>query len=236
MHGVRRLLALVLAVAVVNLSAAVAFASPPAVAILQTSGIVIVNDERAVTGQTIFSNSHIVTARRSSSVLELGNSTRLTMSEQTEVVLDFSGAGISGSLRQGEIRAFIPATRPLSVMTPDGLIATDSSQSAVFSVQVEPAGTSIAVEIGRVELRAGNNRCALAAGETLWTSSDTLANTIPPQNLSNSGRVGIFAGIGVGVAAILLIALIGDEPREMDGFGGCVIVPSGMNDGPGMCP
>ena len=129
---------------------------------------------------------------------------------------------------------FLPSARSLSIMTPDGVIETDSSQTAAFSVQVEADATRISVDSGRVELRAGNNTRVLDSGETFSITRDSLAAPAPHQNLGKSEKVGIIAGIGAGIA-ILLIAIIGGDPRETDEFGGCVIVPSGSNDGPGMC-
>jgi ferric-dicitrate binding protein FerR (iron transport regulator) len=236
-YGVRRLIALTMAV--LNFSAAVAFASPldrgVSHGVLKLSGVVTVDDVRAVSGQTIFSGNNIVTGNKSSSILELGSLSRLTLSEQTELALDFSATSISGWLRQGEIRVFLPSARALSIATPDGVVVTDSSQPAVFSVQLEADATRVSVDTGRVELRAGNNGRVLASGETFSIARDSLAVPAPPQNLGKSQKVGIIAGIGAGLAAIL-IAIIGEEPRETDEFGGCVIVPSGSNDGRGMCP
>jgi hypothetical protein len=150
------------------------------------------------------------------------------------LALDFSAAKLSGSLRQGEIRAFIPATRNLRIMTPDGVVATDSSQTVVFSVQVGTSGTRLSVEKGRIELRSGNNRRVLTAGETFSTACDSFAVPALPQNLSKGERAGIFAGIGAGIA-ILLVAITVGEHREMLNFGGCAIAPSGSNDNPGIC-
>jgi hypothetical protein len=235
---VRSLIALSLATAILNLSATVTFASPPKPAVpngvLKLSGVVTVDDFRAVSGQTIFSGSNIVTGSKSSSILELGNLTRLVLSEQTELALDFSAASISGSLRRGEIRAFLPSARSLSIATPDGTVVTDSTQTTVFRVQVESNATRLSVDSGRVELRAGSDRRVLAAGETFSIARNSLVVPVPQQNLSKTGKVGIIAGIGAGIA-ILLIAIIGGDPRETDEFGGCVIVPSGSNDGRGMC-
>jgi ferric-dicitrate binding protein FerR (iron transport regulator) len=237
MDNVRRRIALPLALAVLNLSATVAFASPPgspvSLGMIRVSGVVTLNDVAALSGETILSGSHIVTASKSNSILELGNFTRMMLSEQTDLALEFSADSISGSLRQGEIRSFIPAARTLSIITPDGVVATDSSQAAVFSVQVETGDTHISVETGRVELRAGKNRRVLGVGETFSTACDSWAGPTSQQNLSKGQKVGIFAGIGGGVA-ILLVAIIGRDHKEEENFGGCVIILSPI-DGGGTC-
>ncbi len=177
-YRLQRLIALLLALTVFNLSATVAFASLPGSAVafgtLKVSGGVTVNEDQALSGQTIPSGSHIITASKSNSILELGNFTRLILSEQTDLALDFTAASIAGSLREGGLRASIPAARTLSITTPDGVVATDSSQAVVFTVQVKADGTRISVETGRVELRVGNNRRVLAAGERFSTDCDSL--------------------------------------------------------------
>jgi len=226
--------------AILNLSASFALAAHPdeaaARGTLEASGVVTVNDLPALSGQTIFSGSYIVTASRSLSVLELGDLTRLMMSEQTELALDFSVPRISISLRQGEVRAFIPAARTLSITTADGVLTSDSSQAVVFRVQVEAGFTHISVETGRVELRAGDSHRTVAAGETFFTDCDSGAAPEPQQNLNKGKRIGIIAGIGTGVAAIL-IAILGRNKEEPPDpvYGGCVVVPSGANDPPGTC-
>lgn len=225
-YGVRRLLALSLTLVILNLPAAFASAGPAeAFGTLKVRGDVTVNEVPALSGQTILSRSHIVTVRSSDSVLELGNFTRLTLSEQTELALEFTAASISGSLGQGEVHAFIPAARTMSITTADGVVATDSAQAAVFSVRAEANGTRISVETGRVELRSGNNRRVLAAGETFSTNHDSFAVLTPHQDLSHNQRLGIFAGIGTGLA-ILLTAITLGRSNETETFGGCIIVSS----------
>lgn len=198
------------------------------------SGDVTVNELRALSGQTILPNSSIVTGSNSKSVLELGNFTRLILSEQTEFTVDFSAASVAGSLRRGEMRAFMPAARALSITTPHGALTTDPGQPAVFKVDVQAGFTEISVESGRVQLRVDKATRVLAAGETLLTDCDNLS--VPAslhQNLDSSGKVGIIAAIGVGVAS-LLTAITGKNPKEVLDFGGCVVV-SDIVVGPGMC-
>jgi hypothetical protein len=119
-------------------------------------------------------------------------------------------------------------------MTPDGVVATDSSRPVVLSVRVGVDGTRISVETGRIELRSGNNRRVLAAGETFSTLCDSWTVPIPQQNLNKSQKAGIIAGVGAGVA-ILLFAIIGRESNQQDNFGGCVIILSPIEGGPARC-
>lgn len=223
-------------VALLNLSVTAALASPPKKATvfgaLTVSGVVTVNEVVAMDGATILSGSHIITASKADSVLELGNFTRLILFEQTDLKVDFSADSISGSLREGRVRAFIPADRSLILETPDGEIVTDSCAPVLFSVQVQDKVSRISVETGRVELRSGNDRRTLGAGETFSISPGSLNASVVPQDLNKKEGLGIVAGFGASLA-ILLIAITGREKTEE--FGGCAIVPSGSNDGPGVC-
>lgn len=235
--GTRKLIALALALATLNLPATVALGSPshsPALGTLSVNGVVTVNDVRALSSQIIFSSSHIVTASKAYSTLDLGNFTRLTLAEETELALDFSAASISGSLQRGELRAFMPAARALNLNTPGGVIATDSSQPAVFKVQIDADFTRISVEKGQIELRAGNSKKLLTAGETFSLGRESLPATAPQRNLNKAERGGIIAGIGAGVA-ILLIAIIGGDEDNDDMFGGCAIILSPIDGNPPPC-
>jgi ferric-dicitrate binding protein FerR (iron transport regulator) len=197
---------------------------------LKVSGVVTVNDLPAKSGQTILSGSCIVTASDSNSVLELGKFTRLVVAEQTELALDFSDAMISGSLRKGGVRAFIPAARALTILTPDGVVATDSSQAAVVSILVEDGGTRLSVESGRVELQTKNSVRSALAGETLTIAGEGLGGPPPQQNLNRAEKIGIIAGIGTGLAIILNV-IIGRDQQEEE-FGGCVIILSPIDGSP----
>ena len=100
------------------------------------TGDVKVNELPASSGQTMLSSSRIVTGSESNSAVELGKFTRLMVSERTELALDFS-AIVFGSLRKGEVRAFMPAARALSIITPGGVVAIDSSHAALVRVQAD---------------------------------------------------------------------------------------------------
>jgi hypothetical protein len=232
--SIRKLVSLLVALGVLNLSVMGVFASPggsaESLGMLRVSGAVTVNDVPALSGVTVLSGSRIVTLTGSSSVLELGKQTRLMLSEQTELALEFSEENISGSLQKGAAHVFLPASRELTVATPAGVVATDSSQVVAFKIQVDDGGTRIYVEQGRVELRAGKNTRSLVAGEIFSTVGDRSVH-LPQQNLSGAGRLGLVAGIGAGLV-ILLLALSGDGEPD---FGGCVITLSPIDGGPRPC-
>jgi hypothetical protein len=230
----RHLVTLFLAVSVLNFPALTAVASAPSRGILKANGIVRVDDLRASSGLTIFSGSRMVTSSQSAAVIELGKLSRLLLSEQTELRLDFSETSISASIGTGKVRAFLPIAKPLTLITPAGVLVTDSSAVAILTVQVSNEATIVSVEQGRAELRSGKEIRTVSPGETFTAAGDCAAMPAPQQNLNTKAKVGLVAGIGAGLA-ILLFAITGDEDEEVDSFGGCVIVPSGSNDNPGQC-
>lgn len=226
-RNVRSLIALSVAIGVLNLSAFSVFANSinrtASLGTIQVSGVVKVNDVPAISGLTVTSGSHIVTSRGSSSILELGNRSRLLLSDETELALDFSDKSISGTLQTGGLHVFVPASRALTLSTPTAVIAADGSETVAVKIQLEDGVTSITVEQGRVELRSGDSKRSLVAGETLSERESSSTQPIPQQNLSQRKRIGILAAIGGGVAILLLALTLGDTE---DDFGGCVIVIS----------
>jgi ferric-dicitrate binding protein FerR (iron transport regulator) len=232
--NLRRMIALAVAAGVFNLSAVGVFASSrgsaASLGLLRVSGVVTVNELPALSGLTIFSGSHIITSRGASSVLELGKQTRLVLSEQTELALDFSEEAISGLLERGVVHAYMPANRRLTLTTPAGVVTTDFSQKAAVNITVENGDTHISVEQGRVELRSGKHTRSVVAGETFSTVGER--SMLPPQQiLSSNERLGVVAGIGAGMAVLLILLTGGHEEEE---FGGCVIVLSPIEGG-GQC-
>lgn len=225
--NVRRLIALSVAMGVLNLSALGVFANSPgraeSLGTLQVSGGVTVNDVPALSGLTVASGSHIVTSGGSSSILELGNRTRMLLAAQTELALDFSDKSISGTLQKGGLHVFLPANRTLTLSTPTAVIATDGSEMVAVNIQLADGASSITVEQGWVELRSGNSKRTLMAGETLSNAVNSSTLPIPQQNLSQTKRIGILAGIGGGLAILLIALTLGDHE---DDFGGCVITLS----------
>lgn len=229
---IRRVVARLIALALLDLlllSSPGVFASPLTSATLATgmirvSGIVTVDGVRAASGQTIFPGNHIVTAGASESIIDLEKFSRLRLSPETELTLDFSRINISGSLSKGVVRGFIPIGIPASIKTAGAELLTDSSQPTVFNVQVEGETTRVSVEKGRVDVRSGSNLRTVYAGEVFAT--DSSAQPSSPSSLSNRQKGGLFAAIGA-AAVFLAIAIIGREEPPEEQFGNCVIILSG---------
>lgn len=235
-RAARRAVAIWIATAILNLCTTVAFASPKLDSQVPTGmttigGVVTIDGSLAISGQTLFSDSSIVTAERSESTLYLGNLTRLKLYAESTLTLEFSRSTLSGSLEKGSLRGFVPIGVRAEIVTADASIATDPDQPTAYSIQVEPGSTTISVETGRVEVRAGNSLRSITAGESFSTGYSTPPSPGPPQNTNNRKWVWVFLGIGAAVA-VLVVAIAGRD-NEPPCEGGVVILSP--STGPGVC-
>jgi ferric-dicitrate binding protein FerR (iron transport regulator) len=240
-HNLRRrarnLLALSIATALVNLSAAIAFGSPTIDSqthsgLITVVGLVTINGSRAISGQTVFSGSSITTETRSESLLCLDNQARLKIDGETALTLEFSHSGLSGSLGDGGISGFVPAGIRAQIKTADALVDTIPAQPAAFTIQAGSCSTTLSVQTGQVEIQVWNSVKSVGAGESFST-----AESIPPapqQNLTKRKLVGLSIGIGAALG-VLLFVVTGrhHQTQTPDGIG-CVIAPSGTT--PNTCP
>jgi ferric-dicitrate binding protein FerR (iron transport regulator) len=221
-----RALALFIAATILNLSAAFAYASPVARkravemrlmgVLTRATGGVTVDGSPAVSGQTIFSGSAFVTARNSLSTLSLGNLGRVELAPDTSLVLDFSGASVTGSLDAGRVRVYAPSGLLASVTTPDASVACDntSGQPAVFSVAIESGVTNVSVQTGRVEVRAASGAVQrLSAGESYSSAQTQQQDSPPQQNLSGKKRNGLFLTIAAAVAVVIIVLTGRDDEK-----------------------
>jgi hypothetical protein len=233
----RRAVAVLIATAMLNLCTTLAFASPKADAPVPTGittvgGVVTIDGLRALSGQTLFSGSSIVTGQQSESRLDLGNLANLKLYGESKLVMEFSGSTLSGWLEKGILHSFVPAGVRADIVTADASISTDPHQLAAFSIQVQSGTTTVSVDTGRVEIRAGNSLKSVTAGESFSTAR---GESPPPQTQQNSNNrkwVWVFLGIGAAVA-IVAIAIAGQD-NEPPCEGGAVIL-SPTTGGPGIC-
>ncbi|HEX8186743.1 MAG TPA: hypothetical protein VF586_00200 [Pyrinomonadaceae bacterium] len=168
----------------------------------------------AAVGQTIFPGSSFDTGEGARGLLELGNRARLELSGGTALRLDFSGEGFGGTLGAGAARVSVPRSVAASLTTADASVVSDPGDPAHFALEVSAEGTTLSVQAGRVEMRAGGAARSAGAGETLRAAGGS--QPAPPRGNSLSGRkrAGLFVGIAAAVAAIALI-IAGRDDEEM---------------------
>lgn len=180
----------------------------------------------AVAGQTVFSGSSFDTVEKSRSALDLGNRARLELSGGTALRLDFSDDSVGGTLGAGGARLSVPRSVAASLKTADASVVSDNSGPALFTLQVSAEGTTLSVQTGRVEMRAGGVARTAGAGESLRAAHGS--QPAPPQgnSLSNGKRAGLFVGIAAAVAVVVLI-LAGRDSGDDFGGGPCIIISPG---------
>jgi ferric-dicitrate binding protein FerR (iron transport regulator) len=213
----RKLTALCLSMAVLCLYSTVTLATSgdreiaPVFAELSARGNVSLNGLEASSGTTVFPDSRVSTAEGARAIISFGKLCRTELSSNSNIKLGFTDSASSISLDGGRVRVSVPALYAASVLTKDGAVVSDSSQSAIFTVETTEGRTLISTQEGRVEFRAGNVIKAVAAGEEL------LIGAARPTAAASSRRRALWILFGISIAvAITAIALsVGDDEQPV---------------------
>jgi hypothetical protein len=132
---------------------------------LQIDGQVNVNGTAAISGATVFSDSTITTASRSSAVVSLGKLGRVEVLPDSTMKLIFSDDNVAaGMLDQGRVRLSSSSNVTAKASTRDGEVITTGKQRNEFIVDTSCGNTFVSVKKGTVELRAGSTVKQIAAG------------------------------------------------------------------------
>jgi hypothetical protein len=121
---------------------------------LIANGPVTVNGNKAITGTTVFTDSHIAVdcAKGNSAVINLGKLGRIDIVAGTKLTLRFSDGLISGDLQEGKAIISTPSTVKVSVNTPDGGVVTSNctqvTQECVTPVTVQGSVQCVPVVAG----------------------------------------------------------------------------------------
>ena len=230
LNVVRRVIALSVATALLNvtmIAAAVLSRSESSMGIINLVGVVKINGQNAMSGQTVVANSSVLTAANSESLIEYGNLARLKLEAESDLTVDASQQRIAGSLRKGRMLGSLPAGVSLDFQTADFSIASDAGKPVTFSVRTQECeGTSLSVSEGAVDIRTGDKVQTLKTGDNFSTFVDAPTQGAP-QNFTHRKRVGLIIGISAAVT-ILLIAVIGRD-HEVAAPGGCIDILSGQS-------
>lgn len=159
------LVVLTLTAAVVTGSGLPQGSKPSAGKFLQIEGQVTVNGTAAISGATVFSDSTITTAARSSAVVSLGKLGRVEVQPSTTMKLTFGDSNVAvAMLDQGRVRISSSSNVSANTTTRDGQIVTTGNQRNEYIVDTSCGNTFVAVKKGSVELRAGSTVKQIAAG------------------------------------------------------------------------
>ena len=147
--------------------------SDNSVKLKQVEGDVKVNGTSAISGATVFSDSTITTAARSSAVVSLGKLGRVEVLPESTIKLSFTDTTVSvAMLSQGRVR--LSSSSGVNATTRDAQITGIGKGRNDFTVDTSCDNTVVMVQTGRVELRAGNSVKQIAAG-----SQDTAGTATP---------------------------------------------------------
>ena len=214
----RRGVALLAAAALLNLAAGRSAANTPRPApagqVLVAAGL-LVDGSPAVPGQTFFNGSSFATPAGATSALDFSNRTRVGLSGGTNLRLGFTDASLAGTLDAGGARVYAPRGVAASLTTVDASVSGDAAEDSLFSLRVGPEGTTLSVQSGRVEMRAGGVARTAVAGESLRAARGSAPAPAPQGNsLSGGQRKGLFVGIAAAIAAIILIVTNRDDDED----------------------
>jgi hypothetical protein len=152
---------------------------------LIVTGSVTVNDKKAITGTTIFTDSHIVVAcaKGNSAIVNLGRLGRIELTAGAKLTLQFSEGLIGGDLAEGQAVISTPAGVRVAVNTADGVASAGGAEAAVTPVVAQRGVRCVPVVV--------------------TTSSQT--------TLSNSTLTAAILGVAGGAATIVAVASKEDE-------------------------
>lgn len=223
----RKPIAACVAVAILSVYSMVVLASPAAKAPsgeLTISGQVTVNGEAAVSGGTLFSDSVITTATKSTASVNLSKLGRVELSPNSSLKLSFTEKGITGLLDSGSAHVSTLAGVSVNFTTKDGAVVVDGSQATSFTVSVVKGITSLTTHSGLALLRVGNSTKQVAAGESATAGTPNPKNDPgDDDDKMSSGELAAF--LLAGGAAVALIFWAVTHNNDLN-FGGTAIVIS----------
>jgi len=230
-RGARRAAALLAAAALLNAAGPARAATESARRPAPTGEVALaaglsVDGLPAVSGQTVFPGSSFSTEEKARGMVELGNRARVELSGWSALKLDFSDEGLGGALDKGTARLSVPRDIAATLTTADASVASDRAETALFTLKVSAEGTTLTVQSGRVEMRAGGAARTAGAGESLHAARGSQPSPPQSNNLSSKKKAGLFFGIAGAIAVVVLI-LAGRDDDDEETSGPCTPVVSG---------
>ena len=223
----RKPIAACVAIAILSVYSMVVLASPAAKAPsgeLSISGNVTVNGENMVSGGTVFSDSLITTAEKSSATVNLSKLGRVELAPTSSLKLSFTEKSVMGLLESGSAQVSTVAGISVNFTTSDGIVVVDGSQPTSFTVNVVKGVTSLTTHSGLAELRVGDSVKQVAAGESAMAGTpDAATDPGDDDDKLSGGETAALLILGAGAIAGILYAAMHDNDLN---FGGNVVVIS----------
>jgi hypothetical protein len=175
---------------------------------LSVSGQVTVNGEKAFSGGTLFSDSMMTTAEKSSATVT------------------FNQKSVMGLLDNGSAQVSTLAGISVSFTTKDAVVVVDGSQPTSFTVRVVEGVTSLTTHSGLAQLRVlGGAVKNVAAGESATAGTpQTGCGSTPCKAGGLSG--GALAALLLAAGGAILAAILAGRDNNDVNFGGNAIVIS----------
>ena len=221
----RKLIAALVAMAILSVYSMVVLASPAAKAPageLSIAGQVTVNGETAVSGGTVFSESIITTAEKSNATVNLSKLGRVELLPTSNLKLSFTDKSIMGLLENGSARISTLAGTSVNIATKDGVVVVDGSQATSFTVNVVKGVTSLTTNSGVAQLHVGSDVKQVAAGESATAGTPNPQAGTDSDKMS-SGQLAALLLLGAGAVAGIIYAAVHNNDLN---FGGTVVVVS----------
>ena len=220
----RNCIAACVAVAILSVYSMVVLAAPGAKASgeLTVSGDVTVNGQKVISGGTLFSDSVINTADKSSASVNISKLGRVELTPNSSLRISFSATSITAFLEAGSAHVSTLAGISVNLTTKDGAVVVDGSKATSFTVNAVRGRTSISTESGLAELRSGTTVTRIGAGES------GVAGTPNPQGGDDDGKMsgGAIAALLLAVGGAVAAAIIAVTHDNDIIFGGTVTVIS----------
>lgn len=223
----RKPIAACVAVAILSVYSMVVLASPAAKAPsaeLTITGQVTVNGEAMVSGGTVFSDSAITTAEKSTATVNLAKLGRVDLSQSSNLKLSFTDKSIMGLLENGSAHiATLPGTT-VNITTKDGVVVVDGSQATSFTVYVVKGITSVTTTSGVAQFHVGGDVKQVAAGESASAGTPNPKNDPgDDDDKMSGGELAALLLLGAGAVAGILYAALHNNDLN---FGGTSVVIS----------
>ena len=120
-----------------------------------------------ISGGTIFSDSIVTAAEKSSAIVSISKVGRVELAPNSNLKLTFTKNSIMGLLESGSARVTTLAGVTVNITTKDGAVVADGSQATSLVVSLTKGRTKIATQAGVAELRTGGAVKKIAAGESV---------------------------------------------------------------------
>jgi ferric-dicitrate binding protein FerR (iron transport regulator) len=191
---------------------------------LSIAGQVTVNGETAVSGGTVFSDSIITTAEKSTATVNLSKLGRVELSPTSNLKLSFTEKSIMGLLENGTARISTVAGTSVNIATKDGVVVVDGSQATSLTINVLKGVTSLTTTSGVAQLHVGSAVKQVAAGESATAGTPTPKDDPgDDDDKMSGGELAALLLLGAGAVAGILYAAMHNNDLN---FGGTVIVVS----------